>query len=159
MLLRSFNKCIFVCIVSVIGYDLRREENTTAHHTRDYDGQNRIVLRRGAEFTFELLLSRPFDPASDFLEVEFARGRKPQLNDGTRFLASFNKTDGTVGDFSWSGNLQRSDDKITVTVSIPVNCPIGFYKITFHAPGGSTAPQEGIVILFNCWNKGKAIAT
>ena len=142
----------------MIGYDLRREENTTAHHTTDYDGQNRIVLRRGADFTFQLLLSRPFDFSNDFLEVEFARGRKPQLNDGTKFVASFNKADSTIGDFSWSGNLQRSDDKITVTVSIPVNCPIGFYRVTFNASGGSTAPQEGIVILFNAWNKGEVTA-
>jgi len=140
----------------VIGYDLKREANTTAHHTSDYDAQesSNVVLRRGADFTFEILLSRPFNVASDFLEIEFAKGSKAQLNDGSKFLTSFNKANRTVGDYSWRGSLQRSDDRLIVTVSIPVNCPIGFYRMTFSASGGSTAPQEGIVILFNAWNKG-----
>lgn len=141
-------------VVSVIGYDLKREENTTAHHTSDYDVEKSVVLRRGADFTLELLLSRPFDFSSDFLEVEFARGSKPQLNDGSKFLASFNKAERSVGDYSWAGSLKRSDDRVAVTISIPVNCPIGFYRMTFTASGGSTAPQEGVVILFNPWNKG-----
>ena len=132
------------------------EENTTAHHKSDYDGQNRTDLRRGADFIFRLLLSCPFNYSNDFLEVEFARGCKPQLNDGTRFVASFTRQIAPlVNLYSWSVNLQRSDDKITVTVSIPFNCPTGFYRVTFNAFGGSTAPQEVIMILFNAWDKGK----
>lgn len=141
-------------LVTVLGCDLQREKNTTAHHTNDYDCQKSLVIRRGADFTFDLLLSRPFDYSNDFLEVEFARGSKPQLNDGSKFISSFNKTEGSVGEFSWAGSLQRSDDKITVTVSIPVDCPIGFYRMTFNVSGSSSSPQEGIVILFNAWNKG-----
>ena len=146
----------------MIEYDLKREANTTAHHTNDYDVQesSSVVLRRGADFTLELLLSRPFDVASDFLEIEFARGSNAQLNDGSKFLASFNKADRTVGDYSWFGSLQHSDgNRLTVTVSIPVNCPIGFYRLTLSTSGGSTVPQEGIVVLFNVWNKGTVLAT
>ena len=145
----------------MIGYDLKREANTTAHHTSDYDVQesSSVVLRRGADFTFEILLSRPFDVTSDFLEIEFARESKAQLNDGSKFLASFNKADRTVGDYSWVGSLQPSDNRLTVTVSIPVNCPIGFYRMTFSTSGGSTVPPEGIVILFNAWNKGMVLAS
>lgn len=139
----------------MIGYDLKKEENTTVHHTNDYDVQKSVVLRRGEDFTFELVLSRPFDFSNDFVEVEFARGSKPQLNDGSKFLTSFNKEERSAGDFSWAGSLQRSgDNKITVTSSIPVDCPVGFYRMTFSTSGGNTAPQEGIVILFNAWNKG-----
>jgi len=118
-----------------------------------------VVLRRGEDFTFELLLSRPFDFSDDFLEIEFARGSKPQLNDGSKFLTSFNKKERSAGDFSWAGSLQRSVDnnRIIVTSSIPVDCPVGFYRMTFSTSGGSTAPQEGIVILFNAWNKGNYI--
>ena len=146
--------CFFL-VVSVIGYDLKREENATAHHTSDYDVQKSVVLRRGADFSFELLLSRQFDFKNDSLEIEFARGSKPQLNDGSKFLTSFNVADRNAGDFSWAGSLQRSDDnKIIVTTTIPVNCPIGFYRMTFSMSGGNVTPKEGIVILFNCWNKG-----
>ena len=153
------NVHILIFLASVIGYDLKREANTTTHHTSDYNIQesSNVVLRRGADFTFEVLLSRPFDTTTDFLEIEFARGSKAQLNDGSKFLASFNKADRTVGDYSWGGSLQCSDDRLTVTVSIPVNCPIGFYRMTFSTSGGCTAPQEGIVILFNAWNKGMVL--
>ena len=104
----------------MIEYDLKREANTTAHHTSDYDFQesSSVVLRRGADFTFEILLSHPFDVTSDFLEIEFARGNNAQLNDGSKF-----------------------------------------YQMTFSTSGGSTAPQEGIVILFNAWNKGMVLVS
>jgi len=112
------------------------------------------VLRRGCDFTIGLTLSRDFSFQSDFLEVSLARGSKPQLNDGSKFLVSFN-TGGTPGDYSWKGGLKKTEEcKLDVVLSIPVDCPIGFYKMFITTAAGTITTLESVVILFNPWNKG-----
>jgi len=146
--------CTCAFIVAVIGYDLKRKENCTAHHTDDYDIQKSIILRRGCNFIIGLQLSRDFNFQSDFLEVSLTRGSKPQLNDGSKFLISFN-TGGTVGDYSWKGDMKHTGEcKIDVVSFIPVDCPIGFYRMYITTSAGTITTQESVVILFNAWNKG-----
>ena len=85
---------------AVTGDDLQRRENCTAHHTDDYHIEKSLVLQRGCDFTVGLKLSCDFNFQSDFLEVSFATESKSQLNDGSKFLVSFN-TGGTPGDYSY----------------------------------------------------------
>ena len=143
-----------IITVAVIGYDLNKKENCTIHHTDDYDIQKNIVLRRGCDFTIGLQLSREFNFQSDFLEVSLARGSKAQLNDGSKFLVSFN-TGGTVGDYSWKGGMKHTGEcKVDVVLSIPNDCPIGFYRMYITTSAGTITTQESVVILFNPWSKG-----
>jgi len=145
----------------MIGYDLRKTENTIAHHTDSYDGDNSMVLRRGNEFTFELHFSGPFVLSeNNFLKIELTRGTNPQLSDATKFLIHFtkNEAEGGTNNYNWKRNIQHlSDTRVAITVSIPSSCPIGSYEILVATSSDESCnrpTRESIVILFNPWNKG-----
>ena len=141
----------------MIGYDLKRAENSTAHHTDDYDGEDSMILRRGNDFTFELLFSGPLKSTDEF-EIELIRGSNPQLSDDTKFLICFNKEEGTISSHNWKMDIQHlSYTRVAVTISIPSNCPIGPYEMWVNTSSGddfSRPIRENVVILFNPWNKG-----
>ena len=152
---------IVLCLVFMIGYDLKKVKNTTDHHTESYDGDNSVVLRRGKEFSFELHFSGPFKlTENNFVEIELTRGTNPQLSDATKFLIHFSETEkkGGSGDYNWKGDIEHlSDTRVDVTVSIPSNCPIGSYEMLVTTSSGvnySRPTRESIVILFNPWNEG-----
>ena len=154
----------------MIGYDLKKAENTAAHYTDYYDGDNSVVLRRGNDFTFELHFSDSFDlTENNFLNIELTRGTNPQLSDATKFMIHFtkNEAEGGSSDYNWKGSIQNLNDtssknnyvssRVAVTVSIPNNCPIGSYEmlvVTSNDESYSRPTRENIVILFNPWNEG-----
>jgi transglutaminase 1 len=133
------------------------KKNEKVNNTAVYD-TDKLVLRRGNDFSVRFILSRAFDKKTDALNVEFRRGSNPQFREGTRFECLVERR--AVREWEWKGTIDSSDGKmVTASLHVPVDAPIGEYEMVAEAVDLDTKKQDtreadrNAVILFNPWDK------
>ncbi|XP_037377193.1 protein-glutamine gamma-glutamyltransferase E [Talpa occidentalis] len=124
--------------------------NRQAHHTDKFYSKQ-LILRRGQPFTFSFRLNRNLDSGES---LEFITSTGPAPSESARTKAVF-PLSGGAGSSGWSAQLVSNQDNIlNVSISSPVNAPIGFYTLDaqISSQGNRSAMKFGsFILLFNPW--------
>lgn len=136
--------------------DLRRQDNSKAHHTEGYGARNRLILRRGATFEcgWEMAPGQEID--SYELAVEVIDETDAQRPTNTIACVS-----GPLAIDQWSAQIKPPAGGGTVapiTINIPANAAVGEYSMAlrFRSRGSAqVACRQAfplpLVVLFNPW--------
>ena len=142
----------------IVNFNVLTKKNEKVNNTAVYD-TDKLVLRRGNDFSVRFILSRAFDKKTDALNVEFRRGSNPQFREGTRFECLVERR--AVREWEWKGTIKNSEgNEVNALLHIPVDAPIGEYEVIAEAVDLETQKEDtkeahrNVVILFNPWDKG-----
>lgn len=125
-------------------WNLECEFNNLDHRT-DLNGTDRLIVRRGQQFTISLYLrSGSYQPGVSTLDCVAETGPQPSEQYGTR--ASFGLS-ANIDTSRWSAAvLSPSGDMVALSVCSAPDAPIGRYTLTL----GQSARIE-FILLFNPW--------
>ena len=157
------------------------KENGSSHKTSMYELVSRekaLVVRRGAPFILTVSFTKEeFDPAMDklklvfktglFLEKKtplyysFFQGDYPSITRGTMGVAVVESDGNFLNKRSWEAiTANYSGGKITISVMVPVNAPVGLWEVAIETWYGDNAwstkkkydVKLPIYIIFNPFN-------
>nr|CAH0113585.1 unnamed protein product [Daphnia galeata] len=144
------------------------KNNATEHRTVRYELVHRqpetAILRRGQPFTFIIRFAdgKSFNPGKDILRLQFNLGPSPSIIKHTQGILNVqgDEEELTKESDQWDIRVVGKDaDTITLQVQIPVDAPIGIWKLRIFT-GATDEPAErlrlydcpnDIYILFNPW--------
>lgn len=137
-------------VLNITRLDLECEFNNTDHRT-DLNGFDRLIVRRGQQFTINLHLgSAGYQPGASNLSLLAETGPQPSDQYGTR--ASFGLSD-TIDTSCWSAAISSPPgNMVSLSICSPPNAPIGRYVLTL----GESKRVE-FTLLFNPWCPGDVV--
>ncbi|KAM6169267.1 protein-glutamine gamma-glutamyltransferase 4-like [Rhynchocyon petersi] len=132
-----------------------KEQNSTAHHTSDFD-INKLVVRRGQEFVIRVLRNHTLQ-CKDDLELQLSTGPNPNITNET--LVNLYPREQQTGT-KWSASIQKeTGSEIIVAIKSPPNAVVGKYSL--NVKNGSqqifNTEKNNFYLLFNPWCKEDAV--
>ncbi|XP_042521836.1 protein-glutamine gamma-glutamyltransferase 4 [Dipodomys spectabilis] len=129
--------------------DFLRKQNTTAHHTDNFQ-TNKLVLRRGQVFHLRLILSKSLEPHEQ-LKLQFAIGPNPSIAKHT--LVELNLKMPTASRFEgWKASLTSNTGKeVIVAITSAPNSIVGKYEMAVKTGSHTFRVHEDFYLLFNPW--------
>ncbi|KAM6169268.1 protein-glutamine gamma-glutamyltransferase 4-like [Rhynchocyon petersi] len=132
-----------------------KEQNSTAHHTSDFE-INKLVVRRGQEFRIRVLLNHTLQ-CEDNLELQLSTGPKPNITNET--LVNLYPREQQTGT-KWSASIQEeTGSEIIVAIKSPPNAIVGKYSLNVRNGNQQICNTEksNFYLLFNPWCKEDAV--
>ncbi|KAM7412244.1 hypothetical protein PAMA_021945 [Pampus argenteus] len=138
-------------ILDIERCDLNIKNNNSSHHT-ELCQEERLIVRRGQEFTIVLHLkagSKEFKPNETSFTFIVETGPLPRKESGTKIR--FDLQDSIV-DTEWSASATNdpSVNTVSVTINSYSNAPVGVYSLTLDQEG-QKANLGKFTLLFNAW--------
>ncbi|KAM9386374.1 protein-glutamine gamma-glutamyltransferase K-like [Pholidichthys leucotaenia] len=150
-------------LLNVQSIDLMKSksgQNRTKHHTTLYQSEN-FIIRRGQTFQMWINLSRPFNPDSDELHLDFKTGPLPAVAKGTHVIIPLVKE---LEGSRWQAAVVKQEGKrLMLSVNSPPTAVIGRYQLTVettceHGQAISKHdPTNDVYMLFNPWCEGDPV--
>lgn len=144
------------------------KNNAIEHHTVRYELVHRqpetAVFRRGQPFTFIIRFAdgKSFSPGKDILRLHFNLGPNPSIIKHTQGILNVqgDEEEFTKESDQWDIRVVgKTADTITMQVQIPVDAPIGIWKLEVYTGEAGDAAERlrlyncpnDIYVLFNPW--------
>uniref|UniRef100_A0A665VHE4 Protein-glutamine gamma-glutamyltransferase K n=1 Tax=Echeneis naucrates TaxID=173247 RepID=A0A665VHE4_ECHNA len=131
-------------------------ENRTEHHTDLYQSEN-CIIRRGQKFHILYTLSRPFNPNTDKLHLEFKTGPLPTVSKGTHVIIPL--VEELKGNRWEAAIVSQTDKSIKLSVNSPASAVIGKYQVSVETSNSTKKSvfthdsANDVYMLFNPWCK------
>lgn len=139
-------------VLDIEGCDLNIQDNSSNHHTGQFE-EERLIVRRGQAFTIILHLkagSAEFKWGETNFTLIVETGPLPRKESDTK--AVFGQSESIV-DTEWSAsatNDPSGNNKVLVSICSPPNAPMGIYSLTVDQ-GGTKTDLGKFTLLYNAW--------
>jgi len=120
--------------IDIADIDLAIAANGRAHTTHKYElmmEEKALVLRRGSAFTIVITFTHEnYSPKEDNMKLVFHTGNHPSVPKGTLGMVLLDEVaQGHTGNDKWEAFIkERSGRRLTISVMIPVDAPIGMWE-------------------------------
>uniref|UniRef100_A0A665VH84 Protein-glutamine gamma-glutamyltransferase K n=2 Tax=Echeneis naucrates TaxID=173247 RepID=A0A665VH84_ECHNA len=147
---------LFLRVQSVDLMKSKSGENRTEHHTDLYQSEN-CIIRRGQKFHILYTLSRPFNPNTDKLHLEFKTGPLPTVSKGTHVIIPL--VEELKGNRWEAAIVSQTDKSIKLSVNSPASAVIGKYQVSVETSNSTKKSvfthdsANDVYMLFNPWCK------
>uniref|UniRef100_UPI00358E950F protein-glutamine gamma-glutamyltransferase K-like n=1 Tax=Myxine glutinosa TaxID=7769 RepID=UPI00358E950F len=144
-------------VLQVWKVNIDHGEAKKTHHTEDYDSAY-LVLRRGFPFKVELILSRPFEPTADRLQMELFIGSRPSFEHGTYIPVPLEDDLHSRETRLWGATVLKSEGNVlSLLVHTSPKCIVGKFQVCVatlcHGYLFRTARHHApnVYFIFNPW--------
>uniref|UniRef100_A0A8C5PAZ8 Coagulation factor XIII A chain n=1 Tax=Leptobrachium leishanense TaxID=445787 RepID=A0A8C5PAZ8_9ANUR len=153
---RGFDAKDYLEVENVHLFKMQYEKNKTEHHTDRYVS-NKLIIRRGQNFSMKIDFNRPYNPETDQFWVEYLIGRYPQQSKGTYIPVPIVPSL-EVG--KWGAVIsEKGHNSVNLTILSAPDCIVGKFRlyVAVLTPHGiirtNRNPDADTYILFNPWCK------
>ncbi|XP_071959705.1 coagulation factor XIII A chain-like [Antedon mediterranea] len=137
--------------------------NKGFHSTEEYQTKD-LIIRRGQAFQISVLLDRPYQENTDFINIQMRTGTVHKISDGTLVPIPIVKESNKI---SWNAIIKSIENCcLTLMIWCPVEALVGRYKLMMKTRVQREGlpervfiyeQEEPIYVLFNPWCEDDAV--